>query len=420
MRPAQPVALGFSPLDEELGLSGAQLSPWLVEATVRLGTWMPFERVPAALAFFTGVQLHAETARRLTEDAGAALVAAETEAVAALEREQPDPPLGPAVQQVSADGAMVPLVGGAWAEAKTVAIGRVVPAADGTVRSQDLSYFSRLADHETFARLAWGELYRRGTTTAGTVLGVMDGSDWLQGFLAYHRPDAVRILDFPHAVEHLAAAAQATFGPGTAATCVWLEEQRHTLRHGDPAAVLAALRALPTAAAADPASAAVVRDATLAYLTKRWSQIQYATFSAQGYPIGSGMVESANKLVVEARLKGSGMHWARRNVDPLLALRNAACSDRWAVAWSQRGQQQRDRRAAGRRCRWAAKRPPRAPAAAPGVPMAVGTAPPALAVPGQPAPRVPQMVNGHPTKHHPWNRFGALRSRRYTDHRANL
>jgi hypothetical protein len=42
-----------------------------------------------------------------------------------------------------------------------------------------------------------------------------------------------------------------------------------------------------------------------------------------------------NKLVVEARLKGTGMHWARPHVDPLVALRNIACSDRWEEAWPQ-------------------------------------------------------------------------------------
>jgi hypothetical protein len=35
--------------------------------------------------------------------------------------------------------------------------------------------------------------------------------------------------------------------------------------------------------------------------------IRYANFRTQGYPIGSGSVESANKLVVQSRMKGAGM-----------------------------------------------------------------------------------------------------------------
>ena len=61
--------------------------------------------------------------------------------------------------------------------------------------------------------------------------------------------------------------------------------------------------------------------------------MQYPEFRRNGWPIGSGMVESANKNVVEARLKGTGMHWERSNVNPMLALRTAICNDRWQEMW---------------------------------------------------------------------------------------
>jgi hypothetical protein len=79
----------------------------------------------------------------------------------------------------------------------------------------------------------------------------------------------------------------------------------------------------------------------LDYLRKREALMQYPAFRAQGWPLGSGMVESANKLVVQARLKGSGMHWQRKNVNPLLTLRMAVCNDRWPQMWGQASCQQR-------------------------------------------------------------------------------
>ena len=45
-------------------------------------------------------------------------------------------------------------------------------------------------------------------------------------------------------------------------------------------------------------------------------------------------MESANKVVVEARLKGAGMRWARQNVNPMLVLRNAVCNRRWNETWA--------------------------------------------------------------------------------------
>src|SRR2546421_11280865 len=71
----------------------------------------------------------------------------------------------------------------------------------------------------------------------------------------------------------------------------------------------------------------------LHYFRKRESLLQYPVYQQQGWPIGSGMVESANKVVVQARLKGAGMHWEPAHVNPMLALRTAACSERWDEAW---------------------------------------------------------------------------------------
>jgi hypothetical protein len=58
---------------------------------------------------------------------------------------------------------------------------------------------SRMSDAETFADLAEVEMRRRGVSRAQEICAVTDGADWLQGFLDLHCPDAVRILDFPHA-----------------------------------------------------------------------------------------------------------------------------------------------------------------------------------------------------------------------------
>jgi hypothetical protein len=369
---------------------------------VRLGTWLPFAPSAQFLAYFTHTTVSPTLARRLTERAGAAYVEEQTAQVAALEDTLPASPAGPTRLQLSVDGAMVPLVGGEWAEAKTLALGEVgVPPVapvpdDWLVHTTDLSYFSRLADAETFGRLATVETHRRGVETAGTVIGVVDGAEWCQSFLDLHRPDSVRILDFPHAVEHLSAAAQATFGPGTAETSAWLAPQIHTLKTGAPEDVVGALGGLPVEAAAEPASAGTVRDETVSYLAKRREQIRYADFVAQGYPIGSGMVESANKLVVEQRLKGAGMHWQRVHVNPLLALRTVACGDRWDDAWPQittrlwtdRAEQQRARR----RLRQAG--PPQPP---------------------RPHP-APTIVGGRPTREHPWKKYPLLTgSRPYTE-----
>ncbi len=209
----------------------------------------------------------------------------------------------------------------------------------------------------------------------------------------------MRVLDFPHALEYLAEAARATFGTGTAATEAWIAARADALKRGAPTAALAALLELP---ATDAARAA--RDKAFGYLEQRLDQLRYADFLALGYPIGSGLVESANKLVVEVRLKGSGMHWLRANVNPMLALRNITCNERWAEAWPQICGQLRAQEQAQRAARRQTRQLTRLAKPAASVP----TEPvPALAPPPPPTPRPqhpPRVVNGRPTADHPWRR----------------
>lgn len=392
----------FSPLDEELGLLPGALTPPLQAHLSRLGTRLSFAAAADELRHLKGVRVAAATARRRTEADGA-LYAAHQEAAAARVLADPPPPgRGPAVQQVSVDGAMVGLVDGSWREVRSLAIGTVVPGRQaGTVRSEEVSYFSRLADAASFITLAAEEVHRRGVETAGVVAGVVDGAEWCQAFLDAHCPQAVRILDFPHAAQRLSDVAEAVWGSGETGQ-VWAAAQRAELRDGPAEAVLAAIRAVPLEQAPDAAAAARVQAEVLGYLEPRLPQLRYAAFRAQGLPIGSGIVESANKLVVETRLKGAGRRWAEPSVTPMLALRGALCSERWDEAWAAIATARRARR---RHCPPAAREAPAASAASVAAPSRRARLPASPALPRS-GPKT--IVNGRPTARHPWKRFPAV------------
>jgi hypothetical protein len=323
---------GFFPLDEELQLLSGRLTPSGQEHLIRLSSWMPFERAAELMEGMQGIRVSPATSRRSSEAAGAAYEEMQTEEVERLEKDMPEAPKGGEKMQMSADGAMVPLLHGQWAEVRTLVIGEVQAAVqergEWVVHTRNLSYFSRKISSEEFARLALVEIQRRGVENARQVAAVMDGSDWLQGFTDYHRSDAVRILDFPHAGEHIGQVGEFLYGEGTPQAQEWLKEELHQLKHTGPDGLLTELEQLQ---AQHPQAQAI--SANLAYLKKREQQIQYPRFQADGWPIGSGIVESGNKLVVEMRLKGSGMHWANQNVNSMLALRNLECGGRWREDW---------------------------------------------------------------------------------------
>jgi hypothetical protein len=211
------------------------LTPLQQEHLVHLALWVSFPKAVKLLTQLMGVQVSEATARRHTEEAGAAYEAVQNEQASHLmgEKEKKSKkgraklcqPTKRAVKEpetkvlLSSDGAMVPLVGGIWAEAKTVVIGQVkskkTPSKqrpEQQVEIVTLSYFSRLTDAETFGRLATVETERRGVCQAKEVCAVQDGAEWIQGFVDLHRPDAVRILDFAHAAGYLSEKARAGEG----------------------------------------------------------------------------------------------------------------------------------------------------------------------------------------------------------------
>ena len=92
------------------------------------------------------------------------------------------------------------------------------------------------------------------------------------------------------------------------------------LKHRGPRSLLRMSQRLPS----DLTELAGVRE-RLSYLRKREELMQYPQFRRQGWPIGSGMVESANKLVVEARLKGAGMRFRTQ------PCQSTACVTQWGL-----------------------------------------------------------------------------------------
>jgi len=288
---------------------------------------MPFEQAREMFQDLVGVRVSKATARRVTLATGEAQLAVCEAEVERLKHEGSQAPAGAEKQAMSGDGAFVHLVGSEWAEVKTLALGEVTRNKRGEVCTQHLSYFSRLSDAESFEEAAVVETYRRGVERATEVCAVQDGAEWLQGLVDYHRADAVRILDFAHAAEYVNEIGQAVRAAGGRLPAHWLEGVLHRLKHQGPARVL---RHLAWLAARYPSS---LMQEKVTYLQKREAHMQYPTYQAAGWPIGSGSVESANKLVVETRLKGAGMRWARQNVNPVLVLRNGVCNREWKHTW---------------------------------------------------------------------------------------
>jgi len=341
------VAQAFFPLDEHLGLQPGGLTPLQLQHLAHFASLHSFEQAANMLQQHHGVQVSASTSRRQTEELGACAEAVQNEQAMALLRQkhtQPKKEGGSkdAVKQVmSSDGCYISLRGKVWAEVKTVLIGEVQEKSrpckqrpDQEVKTTKISYFSRMTDADTFIELAAGELDRRGFLEAKVVGAVQDGAEWIQSLIDAQRADAVRILDFYHAAEYLSEIATLVRNAGTPLAETWLDEHLHELKHQGPAKVLEDVGRLLK----DHPHVEGL-DTKVHYLQKREPLMRYPLFQHQGWPLGSGSVESANTCVVQQRLKGPGMHWEGRHVNPMLALRTGVCNDRWEETMQQASRQ---------------------------------------------------------------------------------
>lgn len=326
MEPARSVEAGFFPLDEELDLPSSGLTPHAHQGLVLLGSLLPFASAAMQLERLLQVQVSPSTVRRLTEQAGASLQ---------RWQDQQAQPLSAGVPQEEAvsrlamatDGVLIPVLPNEWAEVKMTTIGEVCQTKQGEPHCEKLSYFARLADAQTFADLASFEMRRRRVDQAKEVVALNDGAEWIVGFVQGHRADALRILDFAHAAQYIAEIGTLAQSAAVTLPPTWLAEQLHDLKHEGPTEVLKEVQRLSQLAPSEQMAE------KLAYLCKREGQMQYPQYQADGWPIGSGIAESGNKLVVQARLKGAGMHWDRSQVNAMLALRTTLCSDRWTQDW---------------------------------------------------------------------------------------
>jgi hypothetical protein len=334
----QNVERAIFPLDEELGLQPGRYTPRLQEAMTRLGSKLPFQQAADEIEAFWRTEISEPTVRRTTHENGRACETVARQAVEAIEVQMPDPPGQAERLVISADGAFIGLTNGEWREVKTVVIGEFAAQWDAKksdleVKSSKLSYFSRSYPAREFERFALGELHRRGLEEAKEVVAVNDGAAWIQSFIDYHCPKAVRVIDFAHAQSYVALMGKAILGEETEAFKSWYRTKSHQLKHEPPNRLLSELAWFGQQAQTIEQEEAIERG--LSYLSRRREMIDYRHFRTRGYPIGSGSVESSHKHVVHSRLKQAGMRWAEGHVDPLLSLRNLICNDRWAEGWQQ-------------------------------------------------------------------------------------
>lgn len=175
----------------------------------------------------------------------------------------------------------------------------------------------------------WLEALRQGLQLACRVVWISDGG---RGFWGLYQDRfahcAIGILDFYHAAQNLWKAAAAALDGRTTKARKWFELVRHQLRHGQSEQVISQL-ALAVKFRSFPTSIHKTLCNVHDYLEAHRDHINYQHFKDLGLPLGSGMVESACKWLIQQRFKGVGMRWSEQGFNHLLHLRLAWVNGRF-------------------------------------------------------------------------------------------
>jgi hypothetical protein len=324
------------PLDDRLGIDGYVTAGARRLLSLAGASWS-FAQAAERLQEFCGVVASDELIRRVTESSGAAMGAWLHTAAGA----------GPAFAaaageaEFQTDATKVNTTAG-WRDLKIAVFakrerGPAAPTAAWADR--DLPQptarfaFARIAECSAFAA-DWRPAARRlGLDPDAADLTVLaDGAEWIWNRAGEHFPNAGGVLDVFHAVEHVADAAKAGFGDGTAAARAATDRGREFLLADGYAGVTAWVGEL--AGGDDPIRDGGALGGLLNYFAGHRARMNYALRLRRGQSIGSGQVEGAAKAMIGQRLKRNGCRWTEGHANDMAGAAATLYSERWADYWN--------------------------------------------------------------------------------------
>jgi hypothetical protein len=329
---------GSYPLDEELGLRPNQMSAEVERLAGLMGVQMPFAQASEVFQELTLVKLSDQSVDKATQVYGQKTEVQEKqwyeetldeENRLRRDRETARPLRlygsldGGRVRVRNEDQPWRELKVGAWFEAK----GQPPSKPDGqwSVQAQNITYYTDVTSAENFGETVWATGVQRQADRALELIFLGDGARWIWDLVELHFPNAIQIVDWFHACEYLTPVAKAAYSDHQRRDA-WLAQVKDDLWHGELDAVIDACQSHcqnDLKIDHDPAQQAV------RYFRNNRERMDYPTYRAHGYQIGSGTIESGVKQIASQRMKVSGARWNLDSARFVAKARAAYLSGYW-------------------------------------------------------------------------------------------
>jgi hypothetical protein len=329
-----------SPWDAEQGLTSMIGTPRFKALVCRVMGITPYSDGVDLISEFCNVAVEESTAEDIVQEVGARIRAAEQQRVddvkLRLERstqerlmvELPESSPVPALETRPVIGSRIYFgvdawtahIGGDWHNVQNGVVFTVDKDKDGRDTLLQREYMAGQMD---MPALGWRmrtlcEMWQGRAYLERLFLG--DGAPCNWNIASVYFPDAVMILDFYHASEHLSELSKILYSQDSPTQKElgkrWLSERLHALKHDGPKSLIRALKRRRCKTAKQ--QEAVRKE--LNYFRTNQARMDYPAHIKAGRMIGSGPIEAACKST-GCRLKGTGMRWSVEGADAVLAVR---------------------------------------------------------------------------------------------------
>jgi len=211
---------------------------------------------------------------------------------------------------VATDGSMLLTREEAWKEAKVAVVARAeaFQAEKSRRHIERARYVAVLGGQEPFKASLAGALSAENAEEVPLVTWLGDGARENWTLASELCPFAVQVLDIPHAIHWGMLCGKALLGENDPGLPLW-EARLHQLLDADTpdAAITELLDCLPLTSTDEQLAAL---DDVVGYYRTNEKRMRYRVFRAQGIPVGSGIVESAHRHVLQVRMKRAGQRWS--------------------------------------------------------------------------------------------------------------
>jgi hypothetical protein len=292
-----------------------------------LGATSVFEEASDNLYKITGTYVSAEDIRTITLATGKEITQEHNSAILniKLDKENKIEPANIFVNHnstkkifIETDGCHIPTEKG-WKECKTLLLFEMKKEGERNILLNK-QYFSSIEDVNYFKRQVKARLEKYCGEKEADLVCIGDGADWIWNMMKEIVPQGMtEILDWYHISEKIWNLANELYLGDEKKINLFADEQLKWLEKGNPEIILQNMLELK-GKEKDKLKFEMI-DKLIGYIEKNKEKMRYDMYKKQGYCIGSGAIESANKHVIQKRLKLSGIRWELQNAEYMAHLR---------------------------------------------------------------------------------------------------